>query len=266
MLNIQLCGCGTNIHEKNYFFENESGSEYWLLMCFHTPFVYYNPKKLVKGKTGDCLLHPPKTYLYHGSTEEMNTGHQNDWVYFKGSDAKNLVQELQLPLNQHFSVNNVGVLTPFIQSLYHEQLYHDIGYERKISITLYDMLITLKRAVASPNQLFREQHEILKKVRNEILQDLSYTWRIEEIAQLSGYSVSRFSALYRQCFGISPLADLMQSRILKAKNLLLYNKDTISEIADKCGFASIHYFSRAFKVATGYPPSQFSGNKLSEAQ
>lgn len=46
-------------------------------------------------------------------------------------------------------------------------------------------------------------------------------------------------------------------RIEKAKYLLIYTKDSISEIAEQIGFNSLHYFSTQFKKKENVTPKQF---------
>ena len=77
------------------------------------------------------------------------------------------------------------------------------------------------------------------------------------MARLSGYSNSRFSALYRERYGISPTADLISFRIEEAKLLLLYGTHSVSEVAEAVGFSSLYYFSRYFKEKVGMSPTEY---------
>lgn len=46
-------------------------------------------------------------------------------------------------------------------------------------------------------------------------------------------------------------------RIKKAKALLRKNELSVTEISDKLGFSSIHYFCRIFKKMTGNSPKNY---------
>ncbi|PKG42897.1 helix-turn-helix domain-containing protein, partial [Psychroflexus sp. MES1-P1E] len=50
---------------------------------------------------------------------------------------------------------------------------------------------------------------------------------------------------------------LKNIRLEKAKNKLQYSKDSIFEIAFKCGFDTTSYFSNIFKKHIGLSPTQF---------
>ena len=53
---------------------------------------------------------------------------------------------------------------------------------------------------------------------------------------------------------------LIRLRIEKAKELLSYKNNNVSEIAYKLGYASIAHFSRQFKEKVGVAPSKYQNN------
>lgn len=53
---------------------------------------------------------------------------------------------------------------------------------------------------------------------------------------------------------------LIKLRIEKAKELLSYKNNNVSEIAYKLGYASVAHFSRQFKEKVGVAPSLFKSN------
>ena len=77
------------------------------------------------------------------------------------------------------------------------------------------------------------------------------------MSQMVDLSRSQFYKYYIDFFGISPMADLQQARIEKAKNLLTNRELQVTEVAERCGYASIHHFSRTFKEHTGLSPLQY---------
>ena len=81
------------------------------------------------------------------------------------------------------------------------------------------------------------------------------------MAKLSGYSESRFSSLYKEIYGTSPINDLTARRIEEAKLLILYGNTSLSEIAEATGFSSIYYFSRHFKKCEGISPTLFKNKQ-----
>jgi len=50
---------------------------------------------------------------------------------------------------------------------------------------------------------------------------------------------------------------IIHQKIEKAKELLVYDELTLSEIAWQLGYSSIQHLSRQFKKVTGFTPSHF---------
>ena len=98
---------------------------------------------------------------------------------------------------------------------------------------------------------------ILESVHNQIMQSPNQNWTLQEMAKLSGYSFSHFSAIYSKQYGCSPKKDLLNARLKMAEQLLVYSNCSIGEIAERCGFNSIYYFSKCFKKYFCVSPSEF---------
>lgn len=81
---------------------------------------------------------------------------------------------------------------------------------------------------------------------------------IPDLAQQAGVSDVYFRREFKRCFGLSPLACLKKIRLDNARLLLASGYDTISEIAFRCGFESLTYFSYEFHRLTGKTPSEFT--------
>ena len=54
---------------------------------------------------------------------------------------------------------------------------------------------------------------------------------------------------------------ILDGKIERAKDLLIENELSVSEIAHELGFEDVHYFSRAFKKWTGMTPAQYRESK-----
>ena len=77
------------------------------------------------------------------------------------------------------------------------------------------------------------------------------------MARQVNLSPSRFSAIYHELYGISPMEDLLNIRVEKAKSLLVSTNLSAGEIARQCGFKTSQYFSRYFKKRVGAAPTQY---------
>ncbi|MCP3969557.1 MAG: GlxA family transcriptional regulator [Rhodobacteraceae bacterium] len=78
---------------------------------------------------------------------------------------------------------------------------------------------------------------------------------IAAIARDAGLSVRRLEMLFARELGTSPAAFFRQLRLSEARRLVLSSPAPLSEIAVRCGFASLSAFSRAFSASFGTSPS-----------
>lgn len=80
---------------------------------------------------------------------------------------------------------------------------------------------------------------------------------IERISRRVNLSVSRFSHLFRQQVGDSPLNYLNRFRCQKAGDLLRGTSLTIAEIAAAVGFTNQNHFARTFRKINACSPTAF---------
>jgi AraC-like DNA-binding protein len=77
------------------------------------------------------------------------------------------------------------------------------------------------------------------------------------IASEVNYEYTYISGLFSSMEGTTIEHYYINQRIEKVKELLVYDELSLSEIADKTGFSSIHHISSQFKKVTGLTPSHF---------
>ncbi|MCD7034616.1 AraC family transcriptional regulator [Metabacillus sp. GX 13764] len=87
--------------------------------------------------------------------------------------------------------------------------------------------------------------------------NLSENLTIKDMAQKASLSPSRFSAVFKEKYRQAPHQYLLEMRIQHAIELLQTSMLSQEEIAEYCGFADIHHFSKAFKKRTGQPPGKY---------
>jgi AraC-like DNA-binding protein len=105
-----------------------------------------------------------------------------------------------------------------------------------------------------------EDHEhvpLLEEAERYLRDHCGEAVSVEQLADLAGLSVSHFRQLFGAHFGRSPRTHLRHLRINRAKELMSGSDLTLGEVADQCGFATVHSLSRAFRAVEGIPPSQY---------
>lgn len=82
------------------------------------------------------------------------------------------------------------------------------------------------------------------------------TLSIAELANMSNMSETYFRKIFIKNFSSPPASYLAKLRLEHAEKLLAEGKYSIEEVAQRCGFNDVKYFSRVIKSAYGYPPSK----------
>lgn len=80
---------------------------------------------------------------------------------------------------------------------------------------------------------------------------------VRGVAEILGFSESHFRKIFKEIYGVPPGDYIRTNRIEHAKELMMYSGFTFSEIAESCGFESIHSFSKAFKKHQGVSPREY---------
>lgn len=89
--------------------------------------------------------------------------------------------------------------------------------------------------------------------------DANYSKNItlDTLAEITHTNKYYLAHSFTECIGESPIHYLLNRRIQAGKDLLMNTNHSISQIAGSIGFASLSYFSQAFRKETGMTPQQF---------
>jgi AraC-like DNA-binding protein len=77
------------------------------------------------------------------------------------------------------------------------------------------------------------------------------------LAEKIGKEYSSLSSLFSEVEGTTIEQYIIHQKIERAKELLVYNEFTLSEIADQLNYSSVAHLSNQFKKVTGLTPSHF---------
>lgn len=95
------------------------------------------------------------------------------------------------------------------------------------------------------------------KALAEFESTLSSTVTPAWFAERSNMSPSQFNRFAKRLFGLTPTQIIAKVRIAGASRMLAESDKSVAEIALACGFYDHSAFSRAFRSATGVPPTVF---------
>ena len=97
----------------------------------------------------------------------------------------------------------------------------------------------------------------LRRVTDYIRQHLSQAVSLQDLASVAGLSVFHFARMFKAATGTTPKQYVVRCRLERARELLLTEDRTISEIALEVGFCDQSHLSTHFKRLYGATPKQF---------
>lgn len=108
-----------------------------------------------------------------------------------------------------------------------------------------------------------KKSRIIEKIKNEIVNLVHYSENqlktnfSEYISRLLNHDYSYLSNLFTTVEGTTIEQYFIAQKIERAKELLVYNELSISEIAFMLNYSSVAHLSRQFKKVTGLTPTHF---------
>ncbi len=125
-----------------------------------------------------------------------------------------------------------------------------------IMLTLMERPRVAPFAVLESDPAF-SNYLLFKKVALAVHERIFDGVRIHDLAEHLGMSEGHLRKTFREMVGVSLGSWLRHSKMSYAVTLVAHSGESISEIARKCGFLSIHSFSQAFSNKIGMAPTAY---------
>jgi len=145
-----------------------------------------------------------------------------------------------------------------------EILNQEIGYTTRSNQLIDELFIVITRHLTKQNNRARDFPKVFMQLEQALRQNLSHQWTVEEMAAIAGMGTTLFNEKVKSYTGFTPLNYLINIRISESIKLLKKKDVSITDIALDTGFYSSQHFSTTFKKLTGYTPSEFRKNNLSQ--
>lgn len=137
----------------------------------------------------------------------------------------------------------------------------NLGYEMRCKALLYSIIADMQ-AEAFEKYIPKRKYNIIEPAVNYINENFSTELlNISKLSAMCDITPEYFRKIFREHFGDSPIAYINKMKISRAKELICSGMYSLGEICELSGYSDMSYFSREFKKATGYPPSEYTENK-----
>ena len=226
-------------HDSDFFVLRPNGSGDNLLLLLKTPAVFVlNGEELHTEKGSFILFSEGTPQVYRSDGGEF----ANDWFHFSFEDKeKALFDALEIPFNKVVNIGDMSTVELYLH-LFFIKLSEKLHSTKEIRISSYYDKLSILRA------------KIYSMPQND--------WNIEGLAHELTMSKSHFEHTYKKIFGITPMNEVINSRIEHAKFMLSSTDIPINQIAEMCGYKSDIHFMRQFKSRVGLSPSAYRAQTM----
>ncbi|MBQ8682891.1 MAG: helix-turn-helix transcriptional regulator [Clostridia bacterium] len=224
-------------------------------------FLHFHNRVEMIQDGNRIVSHPHALILYEPDVPQYFHSHEplvHDWMHF-GGDGTALASAAGLPLNTVCYPANPTFITQMMAEIENELFSDRPGRSRMLELKTEELLLKVGRALLQPGvePYSPKLLEMLRLLRAEVFMSLEAAWTVKQMADRVYLSESRFYAVYKACFGISPTADLIHARMNAAQNRLALGTESVEEIAYSLGYQNVTHFIRQFKAHNGVTPVKY---------
>ncbi len=193
-------------------------------------------REAVLSEAGGALLYPPK--CIHS---ERTLGPHTEWAYasFEWPSAPP-----DLPTRLTDTTGRARMMGDWL--LAEERLMQPARQEIRNAI-LAQMLIQL---ITPPPTL----HPLVQRVREHMSARLAERVSLDDLARHARLSKYHFLRTYRKLAGKTPMDDLRDLRLARAREIILTTSLPLKTVSSRCGLGDGHALSRLFRRHCGRPP------------
>ncbi len=223
------------------------------------------------GKEGDIFIIPPdKIHSIYPIDQKDSVGKYHTILFTSellfGSISERCYAEIMLPLlrNKKKIALPITKLHPYyneiqtsmdniVVALRENTPLHDLMLKSELLRVFY-LFLQYDDGTQSESQAFpAEIYNILKYIAQNYSEKLS----IQDLAQMSFLSNSRFITVFKRIVGMTPSRYIGDFRLKNVCRMLVDTDATVISIANACGFNNISNFNVQFKNMFGMPPQEY---------
>ena len=158
--------------------------------------------------------------------------------------------------DQFFFIDGVTLsrLDAIADRIIQEQLEVPPGFTSAITCLFLEAILHLVRTTRPVSADYAAASNRLAPALSYLEKNFSHEITLQQLAEISGMSVSNFRKFFKEMVGTSPIQYLLRVRMKNAVALLLDSSLSITDIAQRSGFNDTNYFTKVFTRIHGLPP------------
>lgn len=243
-------------HDRNFFKDYSGETEHYLFLLIKSKAVFRINGDLIHVNPYTVIIYQLGTPQYFRADGETFV---HDWLCFTLEEGeRGFFDRIGISMDTLYHLHEVTFFTELLRMIHTENLSNNLHKEISLSAYLQLLFCKLSESIHRPTgtgaNLYQNR---LQTVRSLIYDNPTRKWTVPELAAELSISVSYFQHLYKAQFNISPIRDVINSRIEYAKYLLTSSNYSVAQIAKELNYASDIQFIQQFKSITSSTPSSY---------
>jgi len=257
--NFMVSNCGYFIAENSaHLMKRSFYNEGFLLVYLHkgrAKISFENNKKEIVSDGTVILFKPHSRHTLSYLSDPIN---ERYYVYFEGHDALDYIKRFKLDSQPYYNVGDLSSIIKYFHKIIQDFKLHSLDDELFRTTYLLNILTTISNVVnpVKENDFPETFNRILDTIEKNYFAKLS----LASLADNFSISVSTLKRYFKKYMNTSPMDYINDTRINRAKFMLLESDMRVSEISYSVGFEDALYFSKFFKSKTGVSPKNFRKN------
>ncbi len=247
---LRMTMCGVTDYPGNYRIHRKN-SNIWVFeyVCRGKGYYFTDGKKYYPEE-GDVYIVKQSSDHEYGCSKDDHW--RKIWFNFTGS----LVGELL----KSYSIDDVDIvhdcqdLEPvFRECLQEMQDYPDDAHLHS-TMVLHKLVFHINKHIHSGSG---RTSDVAKQLKSRLDREVCSGVTLSEIIESFPLSESQLIRKFKEAYGCTPYAYLLNSRLELAKSMLLNTTGSVSHISGVTGFSNPYYFSALFKKKFGVSPAAY---------
>jgi len=244
---LKINSCGFQNLEPKFTVIREKGRvDYQIILISDGFCTAYHKGKEYRLSAGNILIYEPDERQEY----RFETNSTSLWCHFSGTAVKEVFDDCKLCGGVYHLHPEKGISDIFSNLI---QRFHLNGSEKMAVPSLLELIYSISDTLYKPEK----QNDSISAVLTYINANYNKQLTLKELAKISGYSTSRFSHLFAEITGTTPIKYQNAIRLKLSLEMLTSTSLSVSEIAYSLGFSDPLYFSRIFKKEYSVSPANY---------
>lgn len=243
-------------HDKNFKISRPNGYSHYLFLLIKSPALFYINDQEIEVESSSAIIYDINYPHYYSA---YNCDYINDWIHFEIENGTDYFKSLNIPLNTIIKVWDDTFISEMIRLMSNECYSINTNKRETMRLLLNTMFVKFSEVISTQNSKRHTNihYAELVTLRKEIYSNPQLQWRVDMLANKLNMCSTYLQKIYRETFGISCVADVIECKLSCAKDILSKTDMSIKEVASECGYKNDVHFMRQFKKHVGITPSEY---------